>query len=244
MVFFSGTDTTEIYENSEHHNIYLSLIVNNDNDMVAKIAFRAVQKSLTLEFKDDKGTAIVQTTEDGSNYIFVHDCDIILPDAGPLSDYDKRIQAIKASKTTGGTSTERFHSVEKPERKKGLSGSNVENRMYSFIRDILTGVSNSKRTMVSILEDIDRTKDRIGEKLMEKEYDKMRHRAGTAYRMAYPEDASLKKFVERVKDSMIVLANYETSFPDVVADLKECFKLIYVHDYNDSESRTYGYGWH
>src|SRR6478609_817529 len=43
-VFFSGTDTDEIEGNSKFHAFYLSLIVNNKHDMMAKIAFRASKK--------------------------------------------------------------------------------------------------------------------------------------------------------------------------------------------------------
>lgn len=46
-VFFSGTDNEEINENSEFHNYYLSLIVNNKEEMCAKIAFRTKVKENT-----------------------------------------------------------------------------------------------------------------------------------------------------------------------------------------------------
>jgi hypothetical protein len=40
-VFFSGTDWEELYINCANHNFYLSLIVNNRNEMVAKLVYRA-----------------------------------------------------------------------------------------------------------------------------------------------------------------------------------------------------------
>jgi hypothetical protein len=57
-VFFSDTDTDEIRDNSEFHNYYFSLIVNNRNDMTAKVAFRGRQntKSVTnYSYKGDNG---------------------------------------------------------------------------------------------------------------------------------------------------------------------------------------------
>jgi hypothetical protein len=45
-VFFSGTDMSELDDNSASHNFYLSLIVNNFMDFTAKVAFRA-----TAEYK-------------------------------------------------------------------------------------------------------------------------------------------------------------------------------------------------
>lgn len=44
-VFFSGTDMEELEDNSEAHNIYLSLIVNNYMDFTAKVAFRGKVES-------------------------------------------------------------------------------------------------------------------------------------------------------------------------------------------------------
>ena len=47
-VFFSGTDNAELVENSGAHNFYLSLIVNNHGDRIAKVAFRG-----TVEFESE-----------------------------------------------------------------------------------------------------------------------------------------------------------------------------------------------
>ena len=43
-VFFSGTDNEELQENVTNHNGYLSLIVNNKNEMTCKFAIEAKQK--------------------------------------------------------------------------------------------------------------------------------------------------------------------------------------------------------
>lgn len=37
MVFFSGTDTAELKENAKRHNLYLSVVVNNAHDIIAKV---------------------------------------------------------------------------------------------------------------------------------------------------------------------------------------------------------------
>lgn len=39
-VFFSGTDTEELMDNVNHHNFYLSLIVNNFGEMIAKLVYK------------------------------------------------------------------------------------------------------------------------------------------------------------------------------------------------------------
>ena len=47
-VFFSGTDNDELRDNAPNHNIYLSLIVNNAGDTLAKIA---ILSKLVIESK-------------------------------------------------------------------------------------------------------------------------------------------------------------------------------------------------
>lgn len=81
-VFFSGTDNSEINENSEFHNYYLSLIVNNKNEMCAKIAFRTkvkenVQKKIS--YRDTNGVFQEATfvEEKENDYVYVYDCEIV-----------------------------------------------------------------------------------------------------------------------------------------------------------------------
>lgn len=81
-VFFSGTDTAEIHDNSEFHNYYLSLIVNNKNEMTAKIAFRGTRKIESvshISFKGDNGAVKNGTFSDTreQEVVYVYDCDII-----------------------------------------------------------------------------------------------------------------------------------------------------------------------
>lgn len=86
-VFFSGTDTQELVDNSEFYNYYLSLIVNNKGDMCAKIAYRGTvksegQRNLVITYKDGFGTPIIKNEKEDLNsdeeVMFVVDCDIIL----------------------------------------------------------------------------------------------------------------------------------------------------------------------
>lgn len=67
--FFSPTDMGELKDNAPHHNIYLSLIVNNENKNCAMVAFMVNEKtpiperSLTteVEFSDQHGNKKVKT---------------------------------------------------------------------------------------------------------------------------------------------------------------------------------------
>lgn len=63
-VFFSGTDQSEIEDNSEHHNFYLSVIVNNKGDIVGKVGITA-ESNLP-----DEGSEIkyIAKDEEGEEY--------------------------------------------------------------------------------------------------------------------------------------------------------------------------------
>lgn len=80
-VFFSGTDSAELVDNSEFHNYYVSLIVNNRNEMVAKVAFRATETRETktsVKYRGNDGTyrtKEVTGTAEGS-CVYTYDCDI------------------------------------------------------------------------------------------------------------------------------------------------------------------------
>jgi len=84
-VFFSGTDTDELSENSEFHNYYLSLIVNNKNEMVAKVAFRGeevkeVKSTVTYRGSDGNIRTREATSTVKETCVYAYDCDIYLPE--------------------------------------------------------------------------------------------------------------------------------------------------------------------
>ena len=80
--FFSGTDLSEIYDNSEFHNYYLSLIVNNRGDMCAKVAFRETIESHITSYitsRDKNGNLKqirVDNNTESSFKVMCYDCEI------------------------------------------------------------------------------------------------------------------------------------------------------------------------
>jgi proteasome lid subunit RPN8/RPN11 len=85
-VFFSGTDMAELNDNAPSHNFYLTLIVNNAMDFMAKIAFTA-QASRDIKqvpyqalneegnkYTIEKADFVVNTTK-----LFIYDCEIDSP---------------------------------------------------------------------------------------------------------------------------------------------------------------------
>lgn len=85
-VFFSGTDMAELNDNAPAHNFYLSLIVNNYMDFMAKVAFIAEAKQDIKEVpyiaKDSEGKDYVIETQDfevNTTKLFIYDCVIDAP---------------------------------------------------------------------------------------------------------------------------------------------------------------------
>jgi len=71
--YFSGTDMDELNENTENHNWYLSLIVNNRKEMVAKIGFRA-ETTIT---KQIAGFIRINTITESSKTFLHFDVDVV-----------------------------------------------------------------------------------------------------------------------------------------------------------------------
>lgn len=81
-VFFSSVDMAELHDNSPSHNYYLSFIVNNYMDMIAKVAYIAeVDTTVEADYKalDDEGNEyVIQNSKFTvkKKKLFMHDCDI------------------------------------------------------------------------------------------------------------------------------------------------------------------------
>lgn len=103
-VFFSGTDDSELVENAPHHNIYVSLIVNNDNDMCAKVAFAAKCASktvMTMVHKDENGNDVstdIETTDEKET-VYAYECAIEKPVEEDVTDaFAARFQEVQEEK--------------------------------------------------------------------------------------------------------------------------------------------------
>jgi hypothetical protein len=85
-VFFSGVDMGELNDNAPSHNFYLSLIVNNYMDFMAKVAFigEAYKEIPNVSYfaMDSSGKKYViqkQNFEVKTQKLFTYDCEIISP---------------------------------------------------------------------------------------------------------------------------------------------------------------------
>ncbi len=78
--FFSGTDTDEILENSEHIKPYLSVIVNNDYDFSAKLAFKIKTISPTIfEYQNIDNSITQLSFNEEDEYVANYNCKVISP---------------------------------------------------------------------------------------------------------------------------------------------------------------------
>lgn len=112
-VFFSATDLSEVNENSEFHNYYLSLIVNNKGEKCAKIAFRAkvvedVNRVITFRGNDGVTQTRTSVEQVEKEYVYLIDCDIeeektfdVDQDFINRTDEIIALEAVKKATTTG-----------------------------------------------------------------------------------------------------------------------------------------------
>jgi hypothetical protein len=93
--FFSGTDNDELKINAPNYNYYLSLIVNNNMEMVAKVAmFGKADQSITI--KNNEGTDFVLALETAE---VVNSVDVdIYPFSEEVTIIEKRLEEIQEKK--------------------------------------------------------------------------------------------------------------------------------------------------
>lgn len=75
--YFSGVDMDELDDNTEFHNYYLSLVVNNRKEMVAKVAFRGDINGYGCKKED--GEPWTLKLSNARQVMFTFDCEINAP---------------------------------------------------------------------------------------------------------------------------------------------------------------------
>lgn len=91
--FFSGTDIGELRNNAPNHVYYLSLIVNNVGQFIAKIAYmgkREVKSKMGIQTRTGKWSWTKTSTQVEEEVMFVHNCDITFQ----MSDGVKFVQRV------------------------------------------------------------------------------------------------------------------------------------------------------
>ena len=137
-VFFSGTDMAELNDNAPAHNFYLSLIVNNAMDFMAKVAFigeaKKDIKQVPYTAKNIEGNDYVIETQDfevNSQKLFIYDCEIATPLIKPEVDekFAKQVAKIMEPKPKPiPASTGRIFGQPNSQTKLGKGYSRTENK--------------------------------------------------------------------------------------------------------------------
>ena len=95
--FFSGTDIRDLEINAPKNNIYLSLIVNNREQMVAKLCFVANTNSSQTVAKalDEFGQEYsVSVDNENQQYLVIYDCDIEIERPYLREDFIQAVEDI------------------------------------------------------------------------------------------------------------------------------------------------------
>jgi hypothetical protein len=102
--YFSATDLSELDDNTEFHNYYLSLVVNNRGEMVAKVAFRGNINGYGC--KDERGEDWSLKLSNARQVMFTFDCDIQSPKTSikvPKNFKERTAEIIKTADTHATT---------------------------------------------------------------------------------------------------------------------------------------------
>lgn len=93
--FFSGTDMSELNDNSEFIKPYLSLIVNNHNTFSCKLGFRIEAEPIVYKYQDINGeSAIMMSKTKDTVKVASYDC-VVAPPKSPLIVSDKFMQQFE-----------------------------------------------------------------------------------------------------------------------------------------------------
>jgi hypothetical protein len=256
-VFFSGTDESELYGNCPNHNIYLSLIVNNKNDMIARIAFVAEQKSLTLKMKSPKGEEINRVIEHpkAEPFIFEYECDIILPEGVNYETFQERVEKLRSeaptnnySRTGWGDRTHQgdfFHGTtergsratreewEETERTPQRISNAAKERVESFLRAVIDDDEYTKCSLGFLVKTMEGTLRDQSKKERDKFLAKMMKNLGTYYEKVFPDDPKFLHFDTTLRAAIEALNPFSPSCREAYEELTDMLGTAIVN-YNVS----------
>lgn len=163
-VFFSGTDMAELFENSEAHNIYFSLIVNNKLNYTAKVGMRAkvdqVVEDLPYFAADENGDQyeigrgnVSITTE----RFYTYNCDIQAPEQvfnSEMWNFGKKVAQLFAPKAVKTYQPQNHWQGNKPAVQTPMNRPGVGNNANGF-QKIHTPSAQSKMNFQKLIEEMD-----------------------------------------------------------------------------------------
>lgn len=103
--FFSGTDISELEDNTKFHNFYLSVVSNNKLELIGKLCFigKPIIKDIEYSVKNERGSIfnmIFKKKEEPKEEVLSFDCDIELPKNILLSEsFIEKVEDVCKPKT-------------------------------------------------------------------------------------------------------------------------------------------------
>lgn len=113
-VFLSGTDWSEVEDNTPNHNYYLFVVVNNKLDILAKVSY--VSKSTVIgQARDDEGNFYNPFEGQEKEFLVVYDCDVnIIPNIIEVSEeFTSHVEDIMKPKSLTTYSTSKDSKIGK-----------------------------------------------------------------------------------------------------------------------------------
>lgn len=247
-VFFSDTDTSEIHDNSEFHNYYLSLIVNNKNAMTAQIAFRGTRKMDSVShftYRGDNGEVKTGTYANSNveDVVYVYSCDIDKPVdetlekkveelmlkkqvtlKAPITSY---VERSKQTEIPFAGKHNQFYweddmvseQVEKHGRK--VSKVAADPQLEGFMAKVISGDFISEDPLTSVLHKLKKMTGGEAKKLAAE----VEKRLMNFYIDSFPEDQHLIKFNKRMEQCQNIIMTYDDVYAVLADELWDAFNI-------------------
>lgn len=79
-VFFSGEDTSELTDNADFHNYYVSVVVNNRFEVIGRVAFIGINGNAVITGKNEDGETYTRPVTGTEKVMFYYDCQVAKDD--------------------------------------------------------------------------------------------------------------------------------------------------------------------
>lgn len=173
---FSTTDMEELEDNSEFHNCYLSMIVNNSNEFNAKVAFRGKKEekvNLFMSFRDVKGDRSTKKEERiiKEDTLFIADCEVVvyydvteelmkrIEEVCKKADDKKKTKWNQQCKIPYGNDYTGWYDHYDADRYKSIASSPMiftTNDVEGYLSKLLSLDVNTKMSVTEVLKKIDK----------------------------------------------------------------------------------------
>jgi len=251
--FFSSTDNDELKDNAKNYNYYLSLIVNNKMDMVAKLAM-AGKSTQILTLKDNNGLLFNLNTKEKSiiGTINVN----VFPFDENITEIEKRVKELKDKEKE-----------KEEERRKSFDYSrntsiynrydsigynyNTKNNPYNYQQNLFDNTNNQARIVstndtvfpynIDLIKckNINELRKKVPSESIELLIKKMINSLIETDKIR--EDLNLKDFLSMADNNMYLIKNIEQDVFDDSLDLDDFYMDKLLTNVDDIFIELYGY---